>query len=51
MKQIEGDKLCYYCSGCSRLEDKQFEGVRNCKVFASDRQNWREELEKELKKK
>ena len=51
MKQIEKDKLCYYCLGCIKLENIQFEGVRNCKVFAPDRQNWREELEKELKKK
>lgn len=49
MKQIGKDKLCYYCLGCQLLEG-QFEGARNCKTFAPDRENWREELYKELKK-
>ena len=33
MKQIEEDKICFYCFGCNRLEDENFNGVRNCKGF------------------
>lgn len=51
MKQIEKDKLCFYCLGCSKLEDEKFEGVRNCKSFVPDRQMWQEKLREELKKK
>lgn len=44
MKQIEKDMICYYCLGCNRLTQEQFEGVRNCKQFAPDKEEWREKL-------
>lgn len=33
MKQLEKDKLCFYCMGCLRLENPLFEGVLSCKYF------------------
>lgn len=50
MKQLSKDTLCYYCLGCNKLEDEKFEGVRNCKNFMPGIENWRELIEKELKK-
>ena len=51
MKQIEKDKLYYYCYGCTRLEREQFEGVRNCKDFVGAVEDWQNQLREELKKK
>lgn len=48
MKQIEKDKLCYYCLGCQLLEG-QFEGIRNCKRFTPDRENWHEQMKEVMK--
>jgi len=51
MKQIEKDKLCVYCFGCNRLEQEQFEGVRNCKNFIGAIADWENKLREELRKK
>lgn len=51
MKQIEKDKLCFYCLGCQSQEQEDFNPVMRCKNFAPDRPDWREKLEKELRKK
>ena len=51
MKQLEKDNLCYYCLGCPAEESEDFKPVMRCKEFVPDRENWREMLEKELKKK
>ena len=50
MKQIDKKYLCYYCLGCNRLEDKNFEGVMNCKNFIQGYENWAEMRREELKK-
>lgn len=51
MKQIEKDKLCFYCLGCQSQEQEDFKPVMRCKNFMPDRQSWQKELEKELRKK
>ncbi len=40
MKQIDNSMLCKYCCGCCRLEDENFIGVKNCKGFAPDHDDW-----------
>lgn len=50
MKQIEKDKLCYYCFSCTKLEQEQFGGVRNCKGFIPAVEGWQEKINQELKK-
>lgn len=49
MKQIEKDKLCYYCTGCNKLEIEQYDGVRNCKNFMPSREDWQEKWKEALK--
>ena len=51
MKQIEKDKLCFYCLGCQAEAQEEFKPVMRCKNFVADRPDWREKLEKELRKK
>jgi len=51
MKQLKADTICYYCLGCERLTNEQFDGVRNCKGFIPAMQNWQERLREELRKK
>lgn len=51
MKQIEKNTLCYYCLGCNKQEDTDYKPVMRCKNFAPDRPDWREKLERELRKK
>ena len=50
MKQIEKDKLCYYCTGCMKLENEQFNGVRNCSNFIQAEPGWEKKMREELKK-
>ena len=40
MKQIEKNKICYYCLGCNRLEEKNFNGVIKCNYFMTGRDDW-----------
>ena len=40
MKQLEKDKICYYCRGCNKLEDEKFAGVIKCKYFVTGRDTW-----------
>lgn len=53
MKQLKDMKgICKYCIGdCLRLEDENFDGVYRCKDFEANQVNWRELIEKELRKK
>ena len=51
MKQIEKNTLCYYCMGCNKQENENYKPVMRCKNFAPDRPDWREKLERELRKK
>lgn len=51
MKQIENDKLCYYCTGCNAEELEEFKPVMRCKNFVPGYENWQEMFRKELKKK
>lgn len=48
MKQIELDKLCYYCYGCNKLEQEEFIGARQCKDFVPVIANWQSEYWKAL---
>jgi hypothetical protein len=50
MQQIDNKKICKYCLGCNKLEDKNFKGVMNCKNFISGYENWTEMRREELKK-
>ena len=48
MKQIYNKKLCYYCLGCNKLEDENFNGVMLCKGFiagmAKKKKKWKEQM-------
>ncbi len=48
MEQISNKKLCFYCLGCNKLEDENFDGVMRCENFVQSRQNWQEEWKKNL---
>lgn len=48
MKQISKKKLCFYCLGCNKLEDKEFEGIVRCENFIPSKRNWQEEWKKSL---
>lgn len=37
MKQFDKDTLCYYCLGCNREEQENFNGVKNCNIFVAGR--------------
>lgn len=50
MKQLKKDTVCYYCLGCNRLEDENFNGVRNCKNMIQGITNWQEKIREEMKK-
>ena len=50
MKQLKADTICYYCYGCERLSDEQFNGARNCKGFMPAVEKWQEMMREELKK-
>ena len=51
MKQLRDMKgICKYCVGCLKLEDENFRSVYRCKDFEANQANWRELVEKELKK-
>jgi len=50
MKQMEKDQLCYYCLGCNKLQQNEFEGVRNCKNFITGIADWQEKINKELRR-
>ena len=41
------NKLCDFCLGCNKLEDKDFKGFMNCKNFMAGRDTT--EFYKELK--
>ena len=49
MKQIKNSTVCKYCYGCNRLEDEQFEGVKNCKNFIPAIKDWYEKYIKSFK--
>lgn len=49
MKQIEKNKLCYYCLGCNKQECEEYKPVLRCKYFVPGVENWQEKLRKELK--
>lgn len=48
MKQLQKDKICFWCFGCNRLEEENFEGTRNCKDFLPAKENWQIEYYKKL---
>lgn len=50
MSQVSKDKLCYYCLGCVKEEEKKFKAVNRCKNFVPGRENWQEKIREELKK-
>lgn len=53
MKQLK-DMLgiCKYCiADCLKLENDNFKSVYRCRDFEPNQVNWRELIEKELKKK
>ena len=41
------NKLCDFCLGCNKLEEKSFKGVMNCKNFIAGRDT--KEFYKKLK--
>ena len=41
-KELKG--LCKYCLGCNRLENKWFEGVKECKHMKSPQETIKEIL-------
>jgi hypothetical protein len=51
MKQIDNKKLCFWCLGCNKLGDENFDGVMRCKDFAPGMKNWQEKWKKELMQK
>lgn len=50
MKQIDNKKLCYWCLGCMKLEDGNFDGVMRCKYFIAGADNWQEKWKEQMKK-
>lgn len=42
MKQIDNKKLCFYCLGCEKLSDENFNGVMRCKYFVAGMTDWQE---------
>lgn len=51
MKQLTKKTLCYYCLGCTKQEDINYEPTMRCKNFMPGIENWQEKLREELKKK
>lgn len=52
MKQLKDmPGICKYCVGCLRLENENFKSVYRCKDFEANQVNWRELIEKEVRKK
>lgn len=49
MKQLENNNVCKYCFGCNKLEDENFEGIKNCKNFVPAVKDWYEEYIKSFK--
>jgi len=49
MKQIDSKKLCKYCLGCNKLEDKNFDGVMRCNIFIAGYTDWQEKWKEALK--
>lgn len=49
MKQIDYKKLCYYCLGCMKLEDENFDGVMRCNIFIAGYTDWQEKWKEALK--
>lgn len=49
MKQIYNKKLCYYCLGCNKLEDENFNGVMRCKGFIAGMADWQEKWKEQMK--
>lgn len=50
MKQISNKKICFYCLGCNKLEDEEFEGVGRCGNFTASSNNWQEKWKKSLER-
>ena len=48
MKQISNKTLCFYCLGCNKLEDEEFEGLMRCENIIPSKRNWQEEWKKNL---
>lgn len=51
MKEIEKNKLCYYCLSCNKLELEHFTGINRCENFIPAIKNWQEKYNNELGKK
>lgn len=49
MKQIDNKKLCFYCLGCNKLEDKNFDGIMRCKSFMAGYEDWQERWKEQMK--
>ena len=49
MKQIDNKKLCFYCLGCNKLENENFNGVMRCKGFIAGMADWQEKWKEQMK--
>lgn len=49
MKQIYNKKLCFYCLGCMKLEDENFNGVMRCENFTAGQADWQEKWKEQMK--
>lgn len=45
MKQIDNKKLCFYCLGCNKLEDENFNGVMRCRRIYAKQTRLAREME------
>lgn len=50
MKQIDNKKLCFYCLGCNKLEEKNFDGIMRCKSFMAGYEDWQERWKEALRR-
>lgn len=48
MNQINNNKICFYCLGCNKQEDGEFDGLMRCKNFVPCKQDWQEKWKKSL---
>ncbi len=50
MKQVEKNTLCFYCLGCNKQENENYNPVIRCENFMAGIENWQGKLREELKK-
>ena len=50
MRQISNKKICFYCLGCNKLEDEEFEGLMRCENIIPSKRNWQDEWKKNLER-